>query len=79
MTTRVWDYRLEYESERDDILDAVETVFESGRLILGQSVRGFEEEFAAYHGVPHAVAVTTAPTPWCWPYARWASGPEPRS
>lgn len=56
MTTRVWDYRLEYEAERDDILDAVDTVFRSGRLILGKSVRGFEEEFAAYHGVPHAVS-----------------------
>jgi aminotransferase EvaB len=54
-TTRVWDYRLEYEAERDDILDAVDTVFSSGRLVLGASVRGFEEEFAAYHGVPHAV------------------------
>jgi aminotransferase EvaB len=50
MTTRVWNYLPEYEKERVDILDAVETVFESGQLILGQSVRQFEEEFAAYHG-----------------------------
>jgi DegT/DnrJ/EryC1/StrS aminotransferase family protein len=56
MTTRVWDYRLEYAAEREDILDAVDTVFRSGRLILGESVHGFEEEFAAYHGVPHAVS-----------------------
>lgn len=56
MTTRVWDYRLEYDAERDDILDAVDTVFRSGRLILGESVHGFEEEFAAYHGVPYAVS-----------------------
>jgi aminotransferase EvaB len=54
-TTRVWDYLLEYDAERDDILDAVDTVFRSGRLILGESVRGFEEEFASYHGMPHAV------------------------
>lgn len=57
MTTRVWDYREEYAHEHDDILDAVETVFRSGQLVLGQSVRGFEEEFAAYHGVPHCAGV----------------------
>ncbi len=57
MTTRVWDYLPEYEQERDDIHDAVETVFTSGQLVLGGSVRGFEEEFAAYHGARHAVGV----------------------
>lgn len=57
MTTRVWDYLAEYEAEREDILDAVETVFTSGQLVLGDSVRGFEEEFAAYHGVGHCVGV----------------------
>ncbi len=57
MTTRVWDYLPEYEQERDDLRDAVDTVFSSGQLILGPSVRGFEEDFAAYHGVRHAVGV----------------------
>jgi aminotransferase EvaB len=57
MTTFVWDYLEEYTNEREDILDAVETVFSSGQLILGKSVRGFEAEFAAYHGVPHCVGV----------------------
>ncbi|MGW6603270.1 DegT/DnrJ/EryC1/StrS family aminotransferase [Streptomyces sp. NPDC055036] len=57
MPTHVWDYLPEYQSERTDILDAVETVFESGQLVLGASVRGFEEEFAAYHSVRHCVGV----------------------
>ncbi|MGX7825636.1 DegT/DnrJ/EryC1/StrS family aminotransferase [Actinokineospora sp. 24-640] len=57
MTTLVWDYTREYEAERKDILDAVETVFSSGRLVLGPSVSGFESEFAAYHGVTHCVGV----------------------
>ncbi|ASO18741.1 aminotransferase EvaB [Actinoalloteichus hoggarensis] len=57
MTTRVWDYLPEYESERAEILDAVETVFGSGQLVLGASVRGFEAEFAAYHGVEHCVSL----------------------
>ena len=29
MTTLVWNYLQEYETERDDILDAVDTVFRS--------------------------------------------------
>jgi aminotransferase EvaB len=57
MPTRVWDYLPEYESERHDIIDAVETVFRSGQLVLGESVRSFEAEFAAYHGVRHCVGV----------------------
>ncbi|MGV9772528.1 DegT/DnrJ/EryC1/StrS family aminotransferase [Streptosporangium sp. NPDC003464] len=57
MAIRVWDYLPEYEKERTDLLDAVETVFESGNLVLGESVRRFEEEFAAYHGMPHCVGV----------------------
>ncbi|MFI6026207.1 DegT/DnrJ/EryC1/StrS family aminotransferase [Amycolatopsis magusensis] len=57
MPTFVWDYLTEYENERTDILDAVDSVFRSGQLVLGPSVRGFEEEFAAYHGVAHCTAV----------------------
>lgn len=57
MTIRVWDYLPEYQQERADLLDAVETVFESGQLILGTSVQGFEAEFAAYHRMPHCVGV----------------------
>ncbi|MDQ3404757.1 MAG: DegT/DnrJ/EryC1/StrS family aminotransferase [Actinomycetota bacterium] len=57
MTTRVWDYLAEYENERDDILDAVDTVFRSGKLVFGPSVAGFEAEFAAYHGVSHGIGV----------------------
>ncbi|GIH96806.1 DegT/DnrJ/EryC1/StrS family aminotransferase [Planobispora siamensis] len=57
MPTHVWDYLPEYATERADIMDAVETVFRSGRLVLGESVRSFEEEFAAYHGVRHCAGV----------------------
>ncbi|WP_030824011.1 DegT/DnrJ/EryC1/StrS family aminotransferase [Streptomyces hygroscopicus] len=57
MTTYVWDYLPEYRDERKDILDAVDTVFSSGRLVLGASVSGFESEFADYHGVRHCTGV----------------------
>ncbi|KMS84044.1 DegT/DnrJ/EryC1/StrS family aminotransferase [Prauserella rugosa] len=56
-TTLVWDYLNEYRDEREDILDAVETVFSSGRLVLGESVSSFEREFAEYHGTAHCVGV----------------------
>ena len=42
MPIQVWDYRKEYESERNEILAGIEKVFRSGRLILGQSVEAFE-------------------------------------
>lgn len=57
MPIGVWGYLKEYEAEREDILDAVEQVFRSGRLILGESVRSFEAEFAAYCGVKYGVGV----------------------
>ncbi|WUI00918.1 DegT/DnrJ/EryC1/StrS family aminotransferase [Spirillospora sp. NBC_00431] len=57
MTIRVWDYLPEYEKERVELLDAVDTVFGSGQLVLGESVRGFEDGFAAYHGVPYCTGV----------------------
>lgn len=57
MAIGVWNYLPEYEKEQADLLDAVETVFRSGRLVLGESVRGFEREFAAYHGRAYCVGV----------------------
>ncbi|MBK1787876.1 DegT/DnrJ/EryC1/StrS family aminotransferase [Prauserella cavernicola] len=57
MSQYVWGYLPEYEQERDDILDAVDSVFRSGKLVMGPSVRQFEEEFAAWHGVEHCAGV----------------------
>ena len=57
MTIRVWDYLDEYQQDRDELLEAVDTVFGSGQLILGKSVSGFESEFAGYHGIDHCVGL----------------------
>ena len=57
MVIQVWDYRAEYEAERDDVLAAVDQVARSGRLILGESVRNFERELAEYCGAGHGVGV----------------------
>lgn len=59
MPIQVWDYRREYEAEREDILAGIEKVLRSGRLILGDSVRKFEEAFAAYCGVTYGVGVNS--------------------
>jgi dTDP-3-amino-2,3,6-trideoxy-4-keto-D-glucose/dTDP-3-amino-3,4,6-trideoxy-alpha-D-glucose/dTDP-2,6-dideoxy-D-kanosamine transaminase len=56
---QVWDYRAEYEDERDEILAAVDAVFRSGRLILGEQVRRFEAEFARHCGLAHGVGVNS--------------------
>ena len=59
MPIQVWDYRAEYEQERDDILAAVDQVMRSGRLILGESVRTFERELAAYCGARYGIGVAS--------------------
>jgi dTDP-3-amino-2,3,6-trideoxy-4-keto-D-glucose/dTDP-3-amino-3,4,6-trideoxy-alpha-D-glucose/dTDP-2,6-dideoxy-D-kanosamine transaminase len=59
MPIQVWDYRREYEAERDEILAAVDDVFRSGRLILGERVRAFEAAFAEYCRVGHGVGVNS--------------------
>jgi aminotransferase EvaB len=59
MSIRVWDYRKEYEEHRQEILAAVDKVFSSGRLILGQSVKDFETAFMAYCGASSGVGVNS--------------------
>lgn len=57
MSIDVWGYTREYAAEKADILEAVDQVFRSGRLILGESVRSFEAAFARYCGVALGVGV----------------------
>ncbi|MBN1978719.1 MAG: DegT/DnrJ/EryC1/StrS family aminotransferase [Anaerolineae bacterium] len=57
MTIAVWSYLSEYEAEKAEIYNAIEKVLTSGRLILGESVQGFETEFAAYCGARYGVGV----------------------
>ena len=60
MAIKVWDYLEEYAEERAEILAAVDRVFQSGTLILGNSGKSFEAEFAEYCGSPHGVGVDNA-------------------
>ena len=60
MPIKVWDYLDEYAAEREEILAAVDRVFSSGVLILGNSVKQFELDFARYCEAPYGVSVDNA-------------------
>ena len=53
------DLQAQYASIKDEIDTAVQGVLASGRFALGPEVAGFEEEFAAYCGADHGVAVNS--------------------
>ena len=57
MTVGVWNYTSEYADEREDILSAVDSVFSSGRLVMGPSVEAFEKEFGNFIGSSYCVGV----------------------
>jgi dTDP-4-amino-4,6-dideoxygalactose transaminase len=53
------DFARQWQDIHDDVIEAVDRVGRSGWLILGEEVREFEREFAAWWGVPHAVGVAS--------------------
>ena len=57
MEIKVWNYLKEYAQHKDEILKAVEEVFESGQLILGEKGKTLEKNYAAYCGVKYGVGV----------------------
>lgn len=60
MKVSVWSYLEEYQQDRDEILKIVDSVFESGQLILGSNVACFENEFSTYCGTAYGVGVNSA-------------------
>lgn len=57
MAIKVWDYLVEYNHEKKEILSAIEEVLDSGWLILGQKVKNFEEQYADFCGVKYGIGV----------------------
>ena len=47
----------QFHSYHEEILEAIKRVCENGPYILGPEVEAFQEEFAQYHGVAHAIGV----------------------
>jgi dTDP-4-amino-4,6-dideoxygalactose transaminase len=51
-----FDNKLQYASMEAEISAAVLDVLASGRYIGGPLIEGFEQQFAAYHGVSNCIA-----------------------
>src|SRR5690349_24755825 len=51
------DLTAQFRSIRDELLQTIEDVLESGQLFLGPHTRAFEQEFAAYCGTTSAIGV----------------------
>ena len=57
MPVPLFDMKTPLEPLRDELRAAIDRVVEGGRFILGPEVSGFETDFAAWLGAPHAVGV----------------------
>jgi dTDP-4-amino-4,6-dideoxygalactose transaminase len=53
------DLKAQYQSIQGEIRPAIERVLASGAFVLGEEVAAFEQAFAAYCGVPHAIGVNS--------------------
>ena len=53
------DLKQQYHSIKDEVLAAVEKVFDSTQFVLGKEVAAFEDEFANYCGTKYGVAVNS--------------------
>ena len=53
------DLQAQYASIKDEIDTAVLDVLASGRFALGPEVAAFEEEFSAFCGADHGIAVSS--------------------
>jgi dTDP-3-amino-3,4,6-trideoxy-alpha-D-glucose transaminase len=59
VTIPLMDLAALHASIRDALDDAIRTVVDSGRFVLGDELAAFEEEFASYCGVEHCVGVAS--------------------
>ena len=57
MEIKVWSYLKEYARQKEEIIKAIEEVFESGQLILGEKGIALEKNYSAYCGVKYGVGV----------------------
>jgi dTDP-4-amino-4,6-dideoxygalactose transaminase len=59
MTVPFMDLKSQYAAIKDEVLAAVKDVLESANFVLGKEVTAFEEEFAAFSGTQHGIAVNS--------------------
>ena len=53
------DLKAQYHSIKEEIGEAINAALESAQFVLGSEVAAFEEEFAAYSGGGHGIAVNS--------------------
>lgn len=53
------DLKAQYESIKDEVLNAVSTALASTQFVLGSDVAAFEAEFAAYSGGKFGIGVNS--------------------
>ncbi len=51
------DLKIQYDSIKEEILEAINRVFEDGIFVGGKYIQQFEKDFAALHGVKHCIGV----------------------
>jgi aminotransferase EvaB len=59
MKINLWSYKEEYKSIRKKILQEVDKVFSSGRLILGNNVKSLESNFSKYLKLKYGIGVNS--------------------
>ena len=53
------DLKAQYQSIKEEIAEAINAALESAQFVLGSEVAALEEEFAAYSGAAHGIAVNS--------------------
>lgn len=51
------DLKIQYSSIKEEILEAINRVFEDGIFVGGKYIQQFEKDFAAFQGVKHCIGV----------------------
>lgn len=59
MNVPYFDLKMQYASLRQEFLEALDHVCKASSFILGEEVNKFEQEFAAYCGAKHCIALNT--------------------
>jgi len=59
MKINVWSYLKEYKSLKKEILKEIDTVFSSGKLILGPKVSLFEKQFSQFLKLKYGISVNS--------------------
>ena len=55
-----WTYKYDLEINRDEYINAVNEVFDSGRLLFGKQLKNFEKSFSSYIGTKFAIGCDNA-------------------